>query len=80
MTPAEAIDRWPDLRGQAARVASVLASAEGRVVACEQMAEAIFDLTSEYPSQGALITAIRRARQAGVPIATFTGIGWRLIT
>ena len=80
MTPAEVIDKWGRMSRMAATVTAALSSTDGRVVDQGDLIEMVRNMVggSDAPSMGAITTAIKWARKAGVPIETFRAVGWRL--
>jgi hypothetical protein len=78
MTPAQAIDRWPALRGYGAFVVAVLATARGRVVETDTLLVRMTDFAGQRIDRHALVQAVRRARRAGVAIRSEYAVGYCL--
>lgn len=79
---AKLLDAIPALTRGQARVLMVLLDRRCRIVPQTAMCEAVFDLSSDFPSLDSVRTSIKliRRKVAHLPlvISTIYGIGWRL--
>lgn len=78
---AEIADRF-GLTPQPARLLLILMASPERILADDTIASRIRDLSSEYPTKSAIVSAVKHARRAlrstGWRIETITSIGYKL--
>lgn len=71
-------DEHPGISTSAARFVHILQCAQGRLLPYDFIAGRLRDITGEYPTQEAMRSAAKRARQHGFQIEAQYDVGYRI--